>query len=56
MIRTFGGLECTALRWLDELKKACNARSLKLNFANVMCMDREQLKDFVNGAKGGVNI
>jgi len=32
-------------RWLDGVKKACNARSLELREAKVVCMDREQWSD-----------
>ena len=38
---------CT--RWLNGVEKACDARALELRDAKVMCMDREQGKDLVNG-------
>ena len=40
------GRPCTW--WLNGTKKECTARSLELRDAKVMCMDREQWKDFVS--------
>lgn len=45
---------CT--RWLDGVKKACNSILLELREAKVMCMSRQQKKDFVNSTKGGMNV
>ena len=48
------GRPCT--RWLDSVKKVCNAKSLELNEAKEMYMYREQWRDFVNGTNYGVNV
>ena len=47
-------MHCT--RWLDGVKKACSARLQELRDAEVSCMDREQWRVFVNGARVGVNV
>ena len=41
---------------LDGVKKAGNARSLELRDTEVMCMDREQWREFVNGKSGDVDV
>ena len=43
-------------RSLDDVKKTCNRRSLKLNNAKVKCMRREQWKELVHDANGGKNV
>jgi len=41
---------------VEGLCEGYNGRSLELSDAKVMCMDREQWRDFVNGANGSVNV
>ena len=48
------GRTCT--RWFGGVKKACNARLLELSDAKVMCIEREQCRDFVKGTNGGLNV
>ena len=44
------------MRWLDRVEKACYVWSIELSDAKVMCMDTEQLRDFVDGINGGVSV
>lgn len=37
--------------WLGEAKKAYGPRSLELSDEKVMCMNRDQSRDFMNGTK-----
>ena len=42
---------CT--KWLDGVKRACTARSMKLSDSNMEFMDGKHWKDFVNGISYG---
>ena len=48
------GRPCT--NWLDRVEKDCNASSLELRDAKVICMDRQQRRNFVHDANDCVNI
>ena len=52
--RRVRGRPCT--RGLDRVKKVCNAWSLELSDAKVMCLEREQWRVFVSCTFGGVNV
>ena len=41
---------------VTRVKKPSKARSLELRDAKAMCMDREQLREFVSGINDVVNI
>ena len=45
---------CT--RWLDKVKKACNAKSLELNDLKMKCLDGEQCRVFVKSTNSGMNV
>ena len=49
-IRSYTGRPCRTL--LDGVKKACVAKSLDLSDENVMCIDIEEWRDFVNCING----
>ena len=43
-------------RWVDGIRKARSAKSLKLYDANLICMGKKQRGGFVNTTNGGVNV
>ena len=42
--------------WFDGVKKTSNAMSVEQIDAKAKCVKREQLRNFVNAANGGMNV